>query len=426
MSQSQSRWAAVWPLAIVLSLCTGASALAAAPRSLSLSEAVSLAVARDPVAARHQALAAGYGAEAVAEAQLPDPSLQLGLLNFPTDSFARDQEPMTQVQVGVRQMFPPGETLAVRGRRVSALSTAEEARSRARALEVARATRESWIELQYWLQAESVIQDHRSVFGQLTQITSRQYAAGRHNQQDVVRAELELETLDDRMVDIRRQQDVSRAELEKWIGGAAAGRLVSGVPQLANVRARPALESGLREHPALAVEQALVDAAQHGVALAREAYKPGFSVGVAYGLRDGTDASGAERPDFATATLSMDLPLFRAKRQDQRLAASQRRHAAAALNRDEQYLQLRRMLAVSVSERDRIQQRLHLYRDKIIPQAARSTEASLAAYQNDRTDFTALLRARVTELEVRLRALRLRADLAKVEAQLLYLAGDLQ
>lgn len=413
-----------WLLALIaVSL---SPALYAQERVLTLAEAVAAALARDPLTARYLELAAGYEAEAVADGQLPDPSLQVGLLNFPTDTFARDQEPMTQVQVGVRQAFPPGDSLAIKSSRTGALSEAEVERSRARAREVVQAVRENWIELHYWLQAEQVVSANRSLFEQLSDITSRQYAAGRHNQQDVIRAELELNTLDDRITEIRTRQETSRAELVKWVGTAAEGTLHDGLPGLPQVPERPQLESQLKDHPLLEVEQALVQVQQRDVELAREAYKPGFSVGVSYGARSGSGADGSDRPDFASATLSVELPLFTEKRQDQRLAASQRRQAAATLGRDEKYLQLRRMLAVNLSEQQRLQERLRLYRNKLLPQAAHSTEASLSAYQNDRTDFTALMRARMTELEVRLRALRLEADLAKVNAKLLYLAGEPQ
>ena len=55
----------------------------------------------DQLRARRDAL----GESAVAEAELPDPQLRFGALNVPTDSFDLDQEPMTQVQIGLRQQF---------------------------------------------------------------------------------------------------------------------------------------------------------------------------------------------------------------------------------------------------------------------------------------------------------------------------------
>jgi len=42
------------------------------------------------------------------------------------------------------------------------------------------------------------------------------------------------------------------------------------------------------------------------------------------------------------------------------------------------------------------------------------------------TEFTTLMRARITDLDVRLEDLRIRVDRAKIQANLLYLAGEKQ
>ncbi len=79
---------------------------------ISLEEAVRIALgAGDPTVARHEAQAAALGDTAVADGQLPDPRLMVGFVNWPTDSFDYDQEPMTQIQVGVLQRFPQGNIL---------------------------------------------------------------------------------------------------------------------------------------------------------------------------------------------------------------------------------------------------------------------------------------------------------------------------
>ena len=57
-------------------------------------------------------------------------------------------------------------------------------------------------------------------------------------------------------------------------------------------------------------------------------------------------------------------------------------------------------------------------------EAAANAQASLKAYQSGVTEFTGLMRARITDLDVRLEALRIRVDRARAQANLLYLAGD--
>ncbi|MED5442485.1 MAG: TolC family protein, partial [Pseudomonadota bacterium] len=53
-------------------------------------------------------------AQARATRALPNPQLRLGLANLPADTFAWDQEPMTQLQVSLRQALPNGKARSAR------------------------------------------------------------------------------------------------------------------------------------------------------------------------------------------------------------------------------------------------------------------------------------------------------------------------
>ena len=86
---------------------------------------------------------------------------------------------------------------------------------------------------------------------------------------------------------------------------------------------------------------------------------------------------------------------------------------------------LRRTLAREYANWQRLGEREALFRTQLIQEASANAEASLSAYQSGTTEFTTLMRARITELDIRLRAHRVRVDRAKAQARLLYLvAGD--
>ena len=362
---------------------------------------------------------------AVADGQLPDPKLRLGLLNFPTDTFSRSQEPMTQVQVGVQQDFPRGKTLDYTERRSNILAEAEKARAADRNLTVRQAVRTSWLETYYWVQATEVVSASQDLFKQLVNITRARYAAGQQNQQDVLRAELELGLLDDRQTRNHTMEERMRAELARWVGQErAAWRLPALLPELPPVTDRDALVASLTDHPSIVTENARVAAGQQSVAIAREAYKPRWRLDLAYGFRDGENPSGSDRPDFASAAVSVDVPLFVGKRQDRRLAASQHELNAVIQGRHERHRELLRILDETFATWQRLGDRIRQYDSALLPQAQATAEAAINAYQSDRGDFTMLMRARITELETRLQSLRLRVDRAKAQAGLLYLAGE--
>ena len=67
-----------------------------------------------------------------------------------------------------------------------------------------------------------------------------------------------------------------------------------------------------------------------------------------------------------------------------------------------------------------------IYRNKLVSSAANNAEASLNAYQSGVTEFTTLMRAGITELDVRLENLRIKVDRLRTQARLLYITGDPQ
>lgn len=391
---------------------------------LSLREAERRALRNEPGIERLNASAVAMAERAVADGQLPDPKVGFGLLNFPTDTFDRTQEPMTQLQLSLQQSFPPGDSLEMKRRHAEALSGAQREMAAERTIKVLQEVRLSWLELYYWQGAERIVAQNSGLFSQLVEVTQRQYAVGRHNQQDVIRAQLERGLLDDRLEKIRIQQAQSRAELVRWAGREGGTRPLSDeFPHLPQPPTRERLEVALLEHPLLRSDLAKVIAGQDAVALAREAYKPGWGLGVNYGFRGGENLDGSERADFLSAIVTVDLPVFRSKRQDRELSARQQELQAARLARDERLRQLRQQLDAKYARWQRLSSRAALYHETLLAQANENAQAALLAYQNDAADFTVLIRARITELDTQLQGLRIRVDRAKAQAQLLYLAG---
>ena len=398
---------------------------AGAQDNLTLDETERLALEKDLTAPRYEALANARKEQAVAAGQLPDPKLKLGAANLPIDSFDRKQENMTQMQVGIQQSFPPGRTLGLRSEQAEVMAGADQARARTMTRQVLRDVRERYLDIFYQVEAGHIIDSSRELFDQLLEVTRFYYAQGRKNQQDVLRASVELALLDDRRTRVRTEEDKLRADLARLIGPQAAYRPLSKFfPGFSNLPSRSDLDAAIVTHPSLQADDIIVEAGQLGVDIARQSYKPGWMLDVTYGNRAGKSNDGKSRDDFLSAMVIMDIPLFAGKRQDKRLATRQQEVKAARLKRDDSYLRLKRQLDADYAEWLRLEERLKLYQDTIFPEAIQNAQASLTAYQSGVTDFTGVMRARITELDVKLQKLRLRIDKAKAEARLLYLANE--
>ena len=392
-----------------------------AEQILTIEYAVQTALERDALINVYRSRADAYREQSIAEDTLPDPKIKLGLMNVPTDTYAMNQEPMTQVQLGIQQMFPRGNSLAIKSQRAITMSMAEDARMENQRRKITREVRETWLELFYWLNAEHVVSENRNLFSKLVSVTKQQYAAGRQKQQDVIRSELELGMLDDRELKIKTKLEITRAKLAKYIGDDfSKDSLDKTLPEF-NISQND--NSWLNKHPLMSMEQAMVKSSEKNVELAKQSYKPSWMVDLTYGKREAA-INGTERADFISAMVMFDLPLFSGDRQDKKVAASKFRLNSALNSREERKRDLNRMWQVNLSKEKRLSQRIKKYKTVLVPKANENTNAALYSYQSGRGAFTALMRAQIIELETQLRALRLDVDHKKAQAQLLYFVGE--
>ena len=389
--------------------------------SLSIEEAVKIALERDPLISAYQARKEAYQDQAIAEDSLPDPQIKLGLMNLPSDTFKRDQEPMTQLQLGIQQMFPRGKTLELKSQRAINMSMFEEARLENQKRKITRDVRETWLELYYLLNAERVVKNNRNFFKKLVSVTEQQYAAGRQRQQDVIRSELELGMLADREINIRTQLEMTRTQLEKLVANYASKiNIENELPEFNFIQIH---KFSSDNHPLIKMQNAMIQVSEKNVALAKQSYKPSWMLDLTYGQREDAP-NGTKRADFVSAMLMFDLPIFTADLQDKKVSASKYRLNSAFNSREDAKRDLKRRWDTTLLREVRLAKRAGIYDKSLVPKAKENTKAALFSYQNGRGVFTALMRAQIIELDTQLKALRLNVDHKKTQAQLLYFIGE--
>jgi outer membrane protein TolC len=166
------------------------------------------------------------------------------------------------------------------------------------------------------------------------------------------------------------------------------------------------------------------DASALQVDLARQRYRPGWAVDVAYGFRDGEDADGDDRADFLSAMLSFDVPLFTGNRQDRRVSSA----AAEERGRRARLTEVQRELLASyeaaTARWESLADRIEVFETRVVPSAEANVVATRQAYRNDVVPFDELVSAEKALLRARTRLLRLRTDRLLAQSDMLYLAGE--
>jgi len=392
--------------------------------ALNLKQAERLAIQSDPSIESFKATSRSFVDESVADDTLPDPKLRLGAVNVPVDSFDLQQEQMTQLKVGIVQSFPRGDVLSIKQKQSQYLSKSAQAMASDAELKILRDVRESYLNLYYEVSAYQIIRETRKLFSELVKITESNYAAGRVNQQDVVLAGLELSRLDDRSTKIQAREEGYRAMLSQWIGDVAWNSISMEFPQLPALQENVDLNQVIPQHPLIRAESAKVAASKQMTEMAKQDYKPGWSLLLDYGFRSGNNPDGTERADFATAMVSLDIPLFTGNRQDKTVSANQKKVSAARYTKDDQLRKLKQFYEKNQHLWSRLGEREQLYKNSLLTAAKNNSKAALKAYQSGVTEFNTLMRAQITELDIRLESLRVHIDRAAAQARLLYITGD--
>ncbi len=390
-----------------------------------------------------------------AASSLPDPKMSVALANLPTNGFDFSQEAMTQLKVGITQMFPRGDSLTIKNQQLRIQSEAYPFQRADRAAKVAVTVGSLWLDAYRVQQSIILIEQNRSLFEQLADVAQASYSStlGKTRQQDIVRAQLELTRLDDRLDLLAQQQNAYLGMLSQWLSTAFAAnsqqdaispqhniRLAKQFPQLDLIHkglasaysegnklasnnhwlSVEALAQHFSKHPAVFALDKKILATKTGINLAEQAYKPEWGVNASYGYRD-DDPMGNSRADLFSVGVTFDLPLFTDNRQDMTVKSAV---SATEAVKTEKILLLRRLLGAFASAQGRLSRlnsRKTLYQTRLLPQIHDQAEASLTAYTNDDGDFSEVVRSRIAVLNAEIEQLKISVEQQKIILELNYL-----
>ena len=400
---------------ISLIVLAGASSVRA-EAELTLAEAERLALAHAPWLAHHRTNVDAAAERAVYEGRLPDPQLVVGAINVPVDTYKLNQEDMTMTMVGIRQSFPPGDTLALKSRRAEKELTREEAKVEAERRNLLRQVRQAWLELYFQQESLRLLQESRRLQQKQLEAAEGRYRAAADMQQVVIRARQAVARVNEREPMLKAQIARTRAQLGRWIGAAATLPLPAALPVLPV----PAPDFDAARHPEWLASEAMRDASRIEVDMARQEYKPAWMLDLSYGFRRPMP-DGTERPNMVTAMVTLDLPVFRSKRQDRRLAEKQALESGARLETEDKRREIEAMYQSMRAEYEALAARAKIFEEQLLPAIRRESQVTVAGFARDQTEYRD---ARMKAIEAEQEYTRVRVDLVKTQAELLYLTGE--
>ena len=351
---------------------------------------ISYALSQNPdiEAARKRVDVAAYRVPQAASLQ--DPMFGVTAFPEPVQTAAGQQE----VSLTTSQRLPWFGKLATRAAAAESNTNVARAQLAAVELEVIEQVKRTYYELYFIQKTIRITEDNRSIMLDFVQIADSKYRTGKASQQDVLRAQVEVFDLDNKLIRLRQQIDSSQAKLARLLH-ISPDTPVRALEQTPGEQIPQDLErlyqQAIRDQPQLHAQLAAVQRDRRKVDLARLEYFPDLTAGVTW---IGVSAAGlspvADGEDSLLLGFSVNVPIYR-----KRLDAGVREAESRVVASTRQYDSLRDRTAESVKDlytRATSQYDLvKLFWHDIIPKSEQTLEVSQAAYQVGDVDFLTLI-----------------------------------
>ena len=406
---------------VAVALAAVSLPLFAADAPLTLAEAQRRAIERSRQLAAQDAAIAASRDMAVAAGELPDPTLKLQLQNVPVegaDRFNINRDFMTMRSVGVMQELTRREKRELRRERFEREAEKTEAEKNLAIANIQRDTALAWLDLHYAQAMAAVTREEADATRLEITAAEGAYRAGRVNRSDVISAYSMRSAMSDRVSEMTRRLANARIALARWIGDVGAVAL-STLPDIERMHLHgDGLEHQLLQHPDVEVLRRREEIARTEAKLASASKKPDWSVELMYSNR------ASQFGDMASIGVSVPLQLFQGNRQDREVAAKLAMAEQARAEREEMERAHVAEIRAMVAEWRNGLERLRRYERELVPLARERTQATLAAYEGGKASSGELLMARRNQIDVRMQALQLEMETARLWAQLEFLIPD--
>ena len=354
---------------------------------------------------------------------LPDPEITLQQLTVggPKPFEGYETSDFYYTGFGASQDIPWPGKLRLRGEQAThdALAGAEDYESARRT--VAEKVRENAFELYFLAKRRDLLADTRERLTQIEKITEDQYRFGKAQNQDVIKAQLEMTSI---LKDIEMTRDdiaERQATLKSILGrepSSADIEIGDIQPQTFKMDRAQLKEIASDRAPDVLMARHLEAKSATELQMAKEDYIPDFSLSYMY------QKTGPGMRDYYMLTLGAKVPLYFWRKQKPAIEQAVLEKQAAGDRMRQSMLDATAEAErnrVAIATQDRI---LTIYRDGLIPQSRATLESALAAYRTGQVDFQTLLSATLDVLNTAESYYRAMADREIAIARIKQIIGE--
>ena len=330
---------------------------------------------------------------------LSDPLLKFEASNLPLSSFDYNSSPMTGNQLMVSQMIPMPGTLAAKKRAARHESSSAEELYLDREGAIVNMVKQAYFSLSFLDRATNVTEKNEAVLQDFVRIAQTKYSVGKGLQQDVLKAQVTLSALRVRLINLRAMRRMAEARMNLALNRLPQSPMgepgevlltdfdqtVEAIQQIA-LNNRPMLRA---LNNTILKWRATEDVAHHEL-------WPNLTFNLGYRQRAFMAGDPVKGSNFISLGVGMNLPVFRGRKQSQKIAEAQANTRMAASQLESVRQNILFKIQTLYLEIKMHQDEAKLFQTAILPQAEQSFSSAQAGYQVDKVDFLTLLNNQVT------------------------------
>ena len=356
-------------------------------QEITLQQLVAIALERNPAiksaAERFQA----QRARAPQARSLPDPMVSGGWMGNITPFSVQQGDPSSYRGLTVSQAFPFPGKLGLRGKIADREAEAGRWEYEQTQRQVVADVKTAYYAYFYDSKAVEITGKNKDLLQKLENIAEARYRVGKGIQQDVLRAQVEVARIDQKLIVLEQEEDAARARLNTLLYRDPEAPLPAPAP----VKAADFHESledlyamAHANDPGLERDKRRIESNQYTVDLAQKAYKPDFDVAYSYEQRP-------DMQDMHGVMVGINIPVFfRSKQREGVIEASHGLNAARREFDDrltEVNFEIKQQYLAATAARNL----MNLYSKAIVPQSSLALESSMSAYEVGKVDFLSML-----------------------------------
>jgi len=250
--------------------------------------------------------------------------------------------------------------------------------------------KKTFFQLFYLTRAMEITVREKALLERAEETALAKYETGAGNQQNILKVQVELTTMEQKLLELRALRKTAQEKLNKLLGrppGSPLGRPDQPPFKALDIGSAELARQALSHRPELKASLAAIEKSKEALQLAKKDYFPDLTVGFNYFQIDESPMDVEDSgKDAYNVLFSINLPIWRSKLSSQVKSAARAAAAQTSRHQDAINQVLSEIQDLSFKTRTAAETVI-LYEKMLIPQAEQSLAAAAAGYQTAEVSF---------------------------------------